>query len=331
MDTVEKINVYMLTGFLGAGKTTVLNHLLKGMEGMRNVVIENEFGKAAVDGSLISKSYSDLYELNNGCICCSLDEELYDVLNLLAFSTERAHNLFIETTGVADAGAVAATFKREDVSKVFTLKRVICIADAETVEDYLSETNETIRQVVSSDLIVINKTGFVSSEYLLKLKTLLASVNPFADIVFSEDGNIPRTLLEIPQDRQFDNLNDDKVAFSGTNKHKIVTVSYKTDNEFYKDYLLHTLNVSLMLHYSQIYRIKGFIKLERSNEKILLQSTGKRLTLESHGNWETDDPVSQLVFIGVGLQLPAVQRILRPAIKIISAKTRALRKNMADQ
>ncbi|WP_165940056.1 CobW family GTP-binding protein [Dyadobacter psychrotolerans] len=326
MEAEQKINVYLITGFLGAGKTTVLNHLLKSLEGERNVVIENEFGKVSVDGSLISKSYSDLYELNNGCICCSLDEELYDVLSLLARSNERAHNLFIETTGVADAGNVAAIFKREDVSKVFNLRRVICIADAETVEDYLGETNETIRQVIASDLIVINKIDLVTPEYALKLKDLMSSANPFAEVIFSKDGTIPEQLLyETRKENQL-LLNENLGAFLGANKHKIVTVTYRTENEFYKDYLLHTLNVTLMIHYSQIYRIKGFIKLEKSNEKILLQSTGKRLTLESHGNWETDDPVSELVFIGIGLQTPAIQRILRPAIKIVNAKTKAARK-----
>jgi len=323
MESEQKINVYLLTGFLGAGKTTVLNHLLKSMHGERNVVIENEFGKASVDGSLITKSYSDLYELNNGCICCSLDEELYDVLAMLAHSQERAHNLFIETTGVADAGNVAAIFKREDVAKVFDLIRVICIADAENVEDYLGETNETIRQIVVSDLIVINKTGFVSPEYAHKLKALMSSANPFAEVVFSEDGTIPAALLrESGKDKQI-LLNENPGLFSGVNKHKIVTVTYKTENEFYKEYLLHTLNVTLMLHYSQIYRIKGFIKLEKSSEKILLQSTGKRLTLESHGNWETENPLSELVFIGIGLQTPAIQRILRPAIKIVKGKAKS--------
>ena len=328
--TDSQIDVFLITGFLGAGKTTVLNHLLKVMQGQRNVVIENEFGKAAVDGSLITKSYSDLYELNNGCICCSLDEELYDVLALLAYSEERPENLFIETTGVADAGAVAAIFKREDVAKVFRLRKVICIADAENVEDYLAETNETIRQIVTADLIVINKTSFVSEEYLEKLKVLLSAANPFADLVLSKDGSVALDILLRGENYDMQRLNAPETDFSNLNKHKIVSVTYRTENEFYKDYLLHTLNVSLMLHYSQIYRIKGFVKLVGSNEKILLQSTGRKLTLESHGEWETENPVSQLVFIGIGLQTPAIQRILRPAIRTRSAKAKFLGNDLSS-
>lgn len=331
MEKNTQIHVYLITGFLGAGKTTLLNHLLKELEGEGNVVIENEFGKAAIDGSLISRQFSQLYELNNGCICCSLDEELYDVLTILANAEERPKNLFIETTGIADAGTVAEIFKREDVAKVFNLKKVICMTDAETVEDYLKETEETARQIVISDLIVINKTGFVAPEYLLKLQSLMASLNPFAEIVFSVDGKIDVELLN-QADRTAWNAEKSQsenpiTTFGHTNVHKIKTVTYKTENEFYKDYLIHTLNVSLMLHYKQIYRIKGFVKIEGSDEKVLVQSTGKRLTLESHGIWPIDQiPESELVFIGVGLETAAIQRILRPAIKkVTNEKLRTMR------
>jgi G3E family GTPase len=312
----NQIKVYLLTGFLGAGKTTVLNHLLGMMPHDKNVVIENEFGKVSVDGSLITQSYSELYELSNGCICCSLDEELYDVLTMLANAAERPDNLFIETTGVADAGTVAAIFKREDVAKVFNLQKVICVADAENVEDYLSETNETLRQLVSADLILLNKSGLVSTEYGLKLKDLLKTINPFAEVIFSVDGSIPDPALIAATTEEQEELDTSNLDFTKTGKHKIVSVTYKTEKAFYKDYLLHALNVTLMIHYKQVYRIKGFVKMEGSEEKFLLQSTGKRLSLESYGHWETDEPVSELVFIGIGLQTPTIQRILRPAIKV---------------
>jgi len=326
MESQSSINVYLITGFLGAGKTTLLNHLLKSLEGTRNVVIENEFGKASIDGNLIAKQYSQLYELNNGCICCSLDEELYDVLNMLAFNDQRPDNLFIETTGVADAGTVAEIFKREDVGKVFKLKKVICVTDAETVEDYITETEETIRQIVISDLIIVNKTGFVSPDYVTKLESLMASLNPFAEITLSADGKISLDALEGERVQKTENIAEINPNFTHTNVHKIKTVTYKTENVFYRDYLMHTLNVSMMLHYKQIYRIKGFVKFEGSNDKILVQSTGKRLTFENYGTWEDEDSISELVFIGVGLETAAIQRILRPAIKkVTNEKLKSMR------
>jgi len=326
MESQSSINVYLITGFLGAGKTTLLNHLLKSLEGTRNVVIENEFGKASIDGNLIAKQYSQLYELNNGCICCSLDEELYDVLNMLAFNEQRPDNLFIETTGVADAGTVAEIFKRDDVGKVFKLKKVICVTDAETVEDYITETEETIRQIVISDLIIVNKTGFVSPDYVTKLESLMASLNPFAEITLSADGKISLDALEGERVQKTENIAEINPNFTHTNVHKIKTVTYKTENVFYRDYLMHTLNVSMMLHYKQIYRIKGFVKFEGSNDKILVQSTGKRLTFENYGTWEDEDSISELVFIGVGLETAAIQRILRPAIKkVTNEKLKSMR------
>ena len=318
MESRSPINVYLITGFLGAGKTTLLNHLLKNMADSRNVVIENEFGKASIDGSLIARQFSDLYELNNGCICCSLDEELYDVLTILAQSEERPDNLFIETTGVADAGTVAEIFKREDVGKVFKLRKVLCVTDAETVEDYISETEETIRQIVISDLIIINKTGFVTPDYVAKLENMMSSLNPFAEIMLSADGKISLDVLEGERKEETGRMPEINQNFTHTNVHKIKTVTYKTENVFYRDYLMHTLNVSLMLHYKQIYRIKGFVKFEGSNEKVLVQSTGKRLTFENYGTWDDADPVSELVFIGVGLEMATIQRLLRPAIKKVA-------------
>lgn len=318
MESRSQINVYLITGFLGAGKTTLLNHLLKNMADSRNVVIENEFGKASIDGSLIARQFSDLYELNNGCICCSLDEELYDVLTILAQSEERPDNLFIETTGVADAGTVAEIFKREDVGKVFKLRKVLCVTDAETVEDYISETEETIRQIVISDLIMINKTGFVTPEYVAKLENMMSSLNPFAEIILSADGKISLDVLEGERKEETGTMPEINQNFTHTNVHKIKTVTYKTENVFYRDYLMHTLNVSLMLHYKQIYRIKGFVKFEGSNEKVLVQSTGKRLTFENYGTWDDADPISELVFIGVGLEMTTIQRLLRPAIKKVA-------------
>lgn len=315
MESRSQINVYLITGFLGAGKTTLLNHLLKNLSDSRNVVIENEFGKASIDGSLIAQQFSDLYELNNGCICCSLDEELYDVLTLLAQSEQRPDNLFIETTGVADAGTVAEIFKREDVGKVFRLRKVLCVTDAETVEDYLSETEETIRQIVISDLIIINKTDFVTPEYVVKLENMMASLNPFAEIIQSADGEISLDALEGERKEEAGTMPEVGQNFTHTNVHKIKTVTFRTENVFYRDYLMHTLNVSMMLHYKQIYRIKGFVKFEGSDDKVLVQSTGKRLTFENYGTWADTDPISELVFIGVGLEMTTIQRLLRPAIK----------------
>ncbi|WP_198555319.1 MULTISPECIES: GTP-binding protein [unclassified Siphonobacter] len=310
MSNKPRIQVYILTGFLGSGKTTILNHLLSSLKGSRVTVIENEFGDISIDGSLINQQLSQVVELSNGCICCSLDEDLYDVLTELAQSELPSENLFIETTGIADPGNVASIFKREDVSKVFELKRVLCVIDAETVEDYLKQTSELHRQIIGSDVLIINKIGLVDPTYLSSLQKILNSMNPFADFVTTEDGQFNFELLEKSQTRIV--IPKPKWSLLGRFSHQISTTSFSTLLAFDERELLHALTVTLMLYYKQVYRIKGFVQVKGRSEKFLLQSTGQRLTLEAIGSWDSDQRLSQMVFIGIGLQHQTIERILRP-------------------
>lgn len=303
-----KINVFILTGFLGAGKTTLLNFLLKQFEGERNVVIENEFGKANIDAQLIDKKYDAVFELTNGCICCSLDEDLYDVLNELVRREDRIHNLFIETTGIADAGSVAAIFKSPDVSRVFDLKKVLCLADAQLVEDYLTETEETQKQLVAADLIILNKVHLVSNEYLATLKVMIQTINPIAKIIDTETGCIDKhVVLEESLTREQFFVKQ----FNTQSPHKINNVLYESDGHFIINTLYYALNTTLFLYYDQIFRIKGFVK-GIDNEVYEVHSVGKTLTIKPIQ--KQGFTRSQLVVIGRQLKTETVQRILRQAV-----------------
>lgn len=306
--THTKINVFILTGFLGAGKTTLLNCLLKQFEGERNVVIENEFGKVNIDSQLIDKKYDTVFELTNGCICCSLDEDLYQVLTELILREDRIHNLFIETTGIADAGSVAAIFKSPDVSSVFDLKKVLCLADAQLVEEYLTETEETQKQLVAADLIILNKVHLVSISYLSTLTSIIQTINPFAKIINTETGYIDKqvVLQESLTKEQFFVR-----QYNTSSPHKINNVLYESDDYFIINTLYHALNTTLFLYYDQVFRIKGFVK-GIDNQVYEVQSVGKALTIK---------PVqkegfirSQLVVIGRQLKTETVNRILRQVI-----------------
>lgn len=311
---MKEISVYLLTGFLGAGKTTALNELLKQFKDEVNVVIENEFGKIGIDASLVNKTYSDMYELSNGCICCNLDNDLYDVLFQIERNEKRPDNLFIETTGIADAGNVAAIFARYDIQQVFILKKVICMVDAENIEELLKEVPETTRQIVSADLIVLNKIECLSNTYLEEVKELLYSLNPFAKMITSKMGFIP--ISELQKDYEhIQNLNVQPIEIpKRINEHRIVSVSFATNEIYDIDELHHALTVTLLLHYKQVYRIKGIIKIATSNDKILLQSTGKALNLSPIGEWGEDEVCeSKIVAIGLGLKTPFLERICKNA------------------
>jgi G3E family GTPase len=310
----KKIPVTLLTGFLGAGKTTLLNHLLKHNAGKKNYVIENEFGKIPVDGKLLEKQYAALFELNNGCICCSLDNELIEVLHDLSVAENKPDHLFIETTGVADAGSVAAVFKNPDVAEYFDLQPILCVVDVENVLERLEQTPETTRQISVSDVLILNKIQLVQPENLESIQKQLREINPLALQFLSSDGGFDTSLLPPEQLHQFPAIDSNPVPKS-EGKHRIISVSISTDKEFDRNELFHLLSVTFFISYDQVYRIKGIVKLVNSRQKFLLQSTGKQISLEPIGEWEEKIATSTLVFIGKNLSTDAVTRIIRPAMR----------------
>lgn len=114
----KKIKVYLLTGFRGAGKTTVLNGLLEAKKQEESIIIENEFGKVSIDAHLVKKEFCPVFEMNNGCICCCLDNELVDVLANILNAETQPDNLFIEASGVADPGGITALFRNQEVADI---------------------------------------------------------------------------------------------------------------------------------------------------------------------------------------------------------------------
>ena len=310
----KKINVFILTGFLGAGKTTMLNQLLLQFENEQNVVIENEFGKVNIDAQLVKAKYETVYEMTNGCICCSLDDELYDLLSVIAPKRFEIDNLFIETTGIADVGNIITIFKVKQVSSFFKLKKVICVADCQNLEDSIDEAIETQRQLVASDLIVLNKTTTVNATYVNYLSDLVASINPYATIFKSTTGFLDRKLLS--QKHNSKRLAIDVSKYK-ENTHKINTVLYESEDIFDYQNLYYTLNTTLLLYYHQVYRIKGFIKCINSSNYLAeakvyeVQSTGKTLTIVPIQKSEFKK--NQLVFIGRQLKTDVMARILKSA------------------
>lgn len=313
---MDRIPVYLLTGFLGSGKTTALNHLLALFASCNNVVIENEFGKVAIDTRLITNNFSEMYELSNGCICCNLDEDLYHILCQIERLENRPDNLFIETTGIADAGNVAAIFTRKDVQQVFDLKKIICLVDTENIEELLKESPETIRQIIAADLIALNKADYLSSSYINDIETLVKSFNPFAQAIKTKMGKIPLEQLVAKNRHETKWPTTVTSGEKRSNEHKIVSVSFSSLDEFDVSKLYHALTVTLLLHYKQVYRIKGIIKSKDSNDKILLQSTGKALHTSIIGKWENleDAPISQIVIIGIALKREFIERICKSAL-----------------
>ena len=162
--TPSRVPVTVLTGFLGSGKTTLLNRILSEKHGKRIAVIENEFGEVGVDSELVIGAEEELFETNNGCICCTVRGDLIRILGQLMKRRDRFDYILIETTGMADPGPVAQTFFLDDELKdQFQLDAIVTMVDAKHFEQHVDELNEPAEQVAFADLVLLNKTDLVDA------------------------------------------------------------------------------------------------------------------------------------------------------------------------
>ena len=321
---MDRIQVTILTGFLGAGKTTVLNSLLQQLKGQNNVVIENEFGQVSIDGGLVRQYSSDVYEISNGCICCSLDDELFDVLTELVHEDPLPDRLFIEATGVADSGALAGTFLRKDISQRYELSQVIAVVDATNVTARLDEAEEVRQQIISADLLVLNKMQIATEEQIAEAREILRNLNPFAPVAPTSDGTLPVSWLDTKKSRMSFKLpsgikakaakDAPKLPSPHLSKSNISSTSQSFSESFDLNKLRHVLTVSLMLYAKQIYRIKGVVRSHEDGVYYLLQSTGKSLQITPMATEVPSGAPSTLVVIGKGLKDAAIDRLLRQGV-----------------
>jgi len=203
MNNNELIPVTILTGFLGSGKTTLLNRILSEEHGKRIAVIENEFGEVGVDNDLVIGAEEEIFEMNNGCICCTVRGDLIRILANLMKRRDKFDRILVETTGMADPGPVAQTFFVDDEVKSRTrLDAIVTMVDAGHVLQHLDSSEETRKQVAFADVILLNKTDLVTPEELKSLETRIRKMNATAKIVTCQNANA--NLDEVLDVRAFD-------------------------------------------------------------------------------------------------------------------------------
>ncbi|MDX8533471.1 GTP-binding protein [Mesorhizobium sp. VK25A] len=191
-DAQTQIPVTVLTGYLGAGKTTLLNRILSENHGRRYAVIVNEFGEIGIDNDLIVESDEEIYEMNNGCVCCTVRGDLIRVVEGLMRRPGRFDAIVVETTGLADPVPVAQTFFMDDDVRTKTkLDAVVALVDAKHLPLRLKDSKEAEDQIAFADVVVLNKTDLVTPDELEKVEATIRAINPAARIHRTQRSGVP--------------------------------------------------------------------------------------------------------------------------------------------
>ncbi|HMN70782.1 MAG TPA: GTP-binding protein [Rhodoblastus sp.] len=188
----DKIPVTVLTGYLGAGKTTLLNRILSEPHGKKYAVIVNEFGEIGIDNDLVVGADEEVFEMNNGCICCTVRGDLIRILEGLMRRKGKFDAIIVETTGLADPAPVAQTFfVDQDVQDAARLDAVVTVADAKWLSARLKDAPEAKNQIAFADVIVVNKTDLVTPEELREVEARIRGINPYAKLHRAVKSNVP--------------------------------------------------------------------------------------------------------------------------------------------
>ena len=320
----SKIPVTVLTGYLGAGKTTLLNRILTEEHGKRYAVIVNEFGEVGIDNDLVVGADEEVFEMNNGCVCCTVRGDLIRVLQGLMKRKGGFDAIIVETTGLADPGPVAQTFFVDDDVKARTaLDSVTAVVDAKHIMLRLSDSKEAVEQIAFADQIVLNKTDLVSEDDLRHVESRIRRINPLAPIHRAQRSNVPLDAilgkhsfdLERITDLEPDFLNpahgepghvhdehcghDHHGHASAIHDDGVKGVSLTLDKPVDGQKITAWLNELLAKRGPDILRAKGIIDVKGENKRLVFQAVHMILEGDFQREWtDKDKRYSRMVFIG---------------------------------
>lgn len=311
-----KIPVTIITGFLGAGKTTLLNRLISEHPEKKFAIIENEFGDIPIDQELVVNAKDGIFEMSNGCICCSLNVELGELLQKLMSDAYEFDHLIIETTGIAEPDGIAAAFIGGNREQKFYLDGTVCLADAHDIIQNLEERGEAPKQISFSDLILLNKSDLVTTEQLNEAKTRIKKHNAEAPIFECSFGKVEMDVLNL---KAYDgNSLENKLLNPHHHHHhnELVAHSFEFKEPLFAEKFEHWINMLLFLSGYQIYRIKGILNLEGETHKIIFQSVRSNSKIEVGSQWMAGEiRKSKIVFIGNNVKKEALEKGLNGCIK----------------
>ncbi len=336
----DKIPVTVLTGYLGAGKTTLLNRILSEPHGKKYAVIVNEFGEIGIDNDLVVGVDEEVFEMNNGCICCTVRGDLVRILDGLMRRKGKFDAVIVETTGLADPAPVAQTFfVDENVGRKTRLDAVVTVADAKWLSERLKDAPEAKNQIAFADVILLNKTDLVSADELREVEGRIRAINPYAKLHRTERAQIP--LAEVLDRKAFDldrildiepefleteddhdhhhghghdhhdhdhghhHHNDHKHRHGGLKHYHdedMQSVSLKSDKPLDPDKFFPWVQNLVQTEGPNILRCKGILAFKNDDERFVFQGVHMILDGDHQRPWAKDEKRdSRIVFIGRNL------------------------------
>jgi G3E family GTPase len=328
----DKIPVTVLTGYLGAGKTTLLNRILSEQHGHKFAVIVNEFGEIGIDNDLVVGADEEVFEMNNGCICCTVRGDLVRIIDGLMRRKGKFDAIIVETTGLADPAPVAQTFFVDDnVGRKTKLDAVVTVADAKWLKDRLKDAPEAKNQIAFADVILINKADLVKPDELAEVEARIRGINPYARLHTTERCRIPLpevlgrnafdldrildiepAFLEVEHhhehghDHGHGHAHDDHDHHHGGLKHyhdeEMQSVALVTEKPLDPDKFFPWVQDLVQKEGPNILRCKGILSFKDDKRRFVLQGVHMILDGDHQREWKKNEKrVSRMIFIGRNL------------------------------